>query len=168
MGAEIRQYMESLASSKEEERADKANLQEANARMLAMQGDLQSHLAAKGEQIKALIEQVAQLTSNVVALTEKATEANDGGGSPRKRTQVRFAAADKENQGPNAKAVAGKGTRPPWLLKMSNMGRYCWSCGYNRVGKSHTSETCKRKAPGHKDDARTSNRKGGNEANKPE
>ena len=30
MGADIRQYMESLASSKEEERADKANLQEAN------------------------------------------------------------------------------------------------------------------------------------------
>ena len=40
MGAKIRQYMESLASSKEEEWADKANLQEANERMLAMQGNL--------------------------------------------------------------------------------------------------------------------------------
>ena len=78
MGAEIRQYMESLASSKEEERADKANLQEANEWMLAMQGDLQGQLAAKDEQMKALIEQVAQLTSNVVALTKKVTEANDG------------------------------------------------------------------------------------------
>ena len=36
IGAEIRQYMESLASSKEEEQADKANLQEANERMLAV------------------------------------------------------------------------------------------------------------------------------------
>ena len=40
MGAEIRQYMESLASSEKEERADKSNLQEANERMLAMQGNL--------------------------------------------------------------------------------------------------------------------------------
>ena len=133
-----------------------------------MQGDLQSQLAAKDKQMKALIEQVAQLTPIVKALTKKVTEANDGGGSLRKRTQVRFAAADKENQGPNAKAVTGKDTRPPWLLKMSNMGGYCWSCGYNPVGKSHTSETCKRKAPGNKDDVTASSRKGGSEANKPE
>ena len=168
MGAEIRQYMESLASSKEEERADKANLQEANKRMLAMQGDLQSQLAAKDEQMKTLIEQVAQLTFNVVALTRKMTEANDSGGSLRKRTQVRFATADKENQGSNAKTEADKDTRPPWLLKMSNMGGYCWSCGYNPMGTSHTSATCKRKAPGHRDDATGSNRKGGSEANTPE
>ena len=113
MGAEICQYMESPASSKEEERADKANLQEANERMLAMQGDLHSQLAVKDEQMKALIEHVAQLTSNAVALTKKVTEANDGGGSLRERTQVWFAVADKENQGPSAKAVAGKDTRPP-------------------------------------------------------
>ena len=113
MGAKIRQYMESLASSKEEEWADKANLQEANERMLAMQGDLQSQLATKDDQMKALIEQVALLTSNVVALTKKVTEANDGGGSLSKRTQVRFAATDKDNQGPNAKTGAGKDTRPP-------------------------------------------------------
>ena len=99
--------------------------------MLATQGDLQSQLAAKDKQMKALIEQVAQLTPIVKALTKKVTEANDGGGSLRKRTQVRSAAADKENQGPNAKTEAGKDTRPPWLLKMSNMGGYCWSCGYN-------------------------------------
>ena len=168
MGAEIRHYMESLASSKEEERTDKASLQEANERMLAMQGDLQSQLAAKDEQMKALINQVAQVTANAVALTKKVTETNDGGGGLRKRTQVRFAAADKENQEPNAKATAGKDTRPPWLLKMSNMGGYCWSCGYNPVGKSHTSATCKRKAPGHKDDATAGDRMGGSEANKPE
>ena len=51
---------------------------------------------------------------------------------------------------------------------MINMRWYYWSCGYNPVGKSHTSETCKRKTPGHKDDATASNRKGGSEASKPE
>ena len=132
-----------------------------------MQGDLQSQLAAKDKQMKALIEQVAQLTPIVKALTKKVTEANDGGGSLRKRTQVRFAAADKENQGSNAKTEADKDTRPPWLLKMSNMGGYCWSCGYP-VGKPHISATCKRKAPGHKDNAMAINRKDGSEANKPE
>ena len=168
MGAEIRQYMESMASTKEEERADKANLREANERMLAMQNNLQGQLAAKDQQMKELLKQVAQLTANVVALTEKVTEANGGGGGLRKRTQVRVAATDKENRAPNAKAAAGKDTRPPWLLKMSNMGGYCWSCGYNPVGKSHTSATCKRKAPGHKDDATADDRMGGSEANKPE
>ena len=110
---EIRQYMESLASTKEEERADKANLQEANEQMLATQNNLQSQFAAKDEQIKELLTQVAQLTANVVALTKKVTETGDGGGGLRKRTQVRFAAADKENQAPNVKATADKDTRPP-------------------------------------------------------
>ena len=170
MGAEIRQYMESLASTKEKEQADKANLQEANELMLAMQNNLQSQPAAKDEQMKELLTQVAQLTANVVALTKKVTETGDGCGGLRKRTQVRFAAADKENQAPNAKATAGKDNRPPLLLKMSNMGEYCWSCGYNPVGKSHTRPTCKRKAPapGHTDDAMTDNRMGGSEANKTE
>ena len=68
---------------------------------------------------------MAQLAANVVALTKKVMEANDGGGGLRKRTQLRFAAADKENQEPNAKAATGKDTCPPWLLKMSNMGGYC-------------------------------------------
>ena len=168
MGAKIRQYVESLASSKEEERADKANLQEANERMLAMQGDLQSQLAAKDEQMKALIEQVTQLTSNVVALTKKMTKADASSGNLRKKAKVRFAVADKENQEPDVKAAAGKDMRPHWLLKMSNTGGYCWSCGYNSVGKSHTSATCKRKAPRYKDGATGNGRKGGSEANKPE
>ena len=108
------------------------------------------------------------MTPNVVALTKKVTEVDAAGGNLRKQTKVWFAAADKENQEPNAKAAAGKETRPRWLLKMINIGGYCWSCGYNPMGKSHTSATCKRKAPGHKDDATASNRKAGSEANKPE
>ena len=167
MGAEIRHYIESLSSSKEEERADKANLQVANEKMLLMQSELQGQLATKDEQMKALIEQVSQLTSNVVALTKKVTSDNYSGGAERKRTRVRFN-DDKENSDPNAKAAAGKDTRPPWLIKMSNMGGYCWSCGYNPVRKSHTSATCKRKAPGHKDDATATDQKGGSAANKPE
>ena len=125
VGAVIRQYMESLTISKEEKRADKANLQEVNELMLAMQGDMQCQLAATDEHMKAFIEQVTQLTSNVVALTKKVTEADAGGGNLRKRTKVWFAAADKENQEPNAKVAAGKDTHPPWLLKMSNMRGYC-------------------------------------------
>ena len=123
MGAEIRQYMESLASSKEEDQTDKANLQEANERVLAMQGNLQCQLVAKDEQMKVLIEQVAQLTSNVVALTKKVTEADAGGGNLRKRMKVWFAAADKENQEPNAKTAAGKDTRSPWLTQNEQHGR---------------------------------------------
>lgn len=104
--------------------------------MLSMQSDLQGQLAAKDEQMKALVQQVSQLTSNVIALTKKVTE-SDGTGGSRRRTRVRFA-ADKENEDPNVKAAAGKYTRSPWLLKMSNKGRYCWSYGYNPVGNPTT------------------------------
>ena len=50
---------------------------------------------------------------------------------------------------------------------MANMGGYCWTYGYNPIGKGHTSKSCKNKALGHKDDATTANRMGGSEANKP-
>ena len=172
MGNEIRAYMEALASTQEEEREERKNLQSNNESMLAMQSSLQSQLAEKDVQIE-LVGQIAKLTASVVTLTESFKGGDQNGGRKRARGPR---SQDKENNNPQTgtntaagtKKAACKDTRPPWLLKISNMGGYCWTCGYNPVGLGHTSATCKNKAPGHYVCATATDRKGGSEANKPE
>ena len=130
--------------------------------MNAAQTTLKAQLAAKDDTIKHLTAQVKMLTETIATLTKAITE---DGGSNKKRTND----GKKKNptQRPAVKCEPCDEQRPPWLLKLANMGAYCWTCGYNPIGKGHTSKTCKNKAPGHKDEATVANRMGGSEANKP-
>jgi hypothetical protein len=51
------------------------------------------------------------------------------------------------------------------LATMPFPGNYCWTHGH-RVNQTHTSATCTRRAPRHKEDAMTTNTMGGSKADK--
>ena len=55
------------------------------------------------------------------------------------------------------------------MIKLSNIGEYCFSCGFDPIGKGHTSKMCKskKKLAGHDETATRTDRKGGSVANKP-
>ena len=72
-----------------------------------------------------------------------------------------------ENEGPNNNQDDGGRNLPDCVKKMVNWGGHCFHCGFNPVGKKHTSATCTKKEPGHKDNATWNSRMGGSAANKP-
>jgi hypothetical protein len=78
-------------------------------------------------------QQIAALTASVAKLTAQLTNRRRSSGTPPATT-------------PNSAAGTG----------------YCWTHGTSR-NVSHTSATCKKKAPGHRDDATTTHRHGGSD-----
>jgi hypothetical protein len=52
------------------------------------------------------------------------------------------------------------------LKLFTDQGSYCWTHGY-AVTKSHNSQNCRTKAPGHKEEATRDNNMGGNQKGKP-
>lgn len=91
-----------------------------------------------------LIENNAALTASVTALTASVTALT------------------------TAYTLLSNSTNPsvPAHRPTSNNNGYCWTHGY-RVSSGHTSATCTRKAPGHKDAATRANTMGGSTKNKP-
>jgi hypothetical protein len=73
------------------------------------------------------------------------------------------AASSKQKGGPAPGAAAGASATPGENWKKN--GNYCWTHGH-RVGKKHTSETCKYKGEGHKINATAADTKGRCMANK--
>ena len=173
MGDELRKYIESLSSKSEESQEEQRKIQQATDHMLSVQTSFENQLKSKDNQIGGLVLQVKTLSESVAALTKLVADNNANtaaggggggkGGGGRRRQQGR----DKENVPPTEKAAACEDTRPSWLQKITNQGGYCWSCGFNPIGKTHTSATCKRKAPGHDAGATAEDRRGGSDANKP-
>jgi hypothetical protein len=62
-------------------------------------------------------------------------------------------------------ATPAGGRRPPMTRPPPHPGNYCWTHGHCNC-KEHTSATCLRKAPGHRDEATAANTLGGSEKNK--
>jgi hypothetical protein len=74
------------------------------------------------------------------------------------------------NKGGTAPATPATPAAAPASLKARLatrpfLGNYCWTHGH-RVNQTHTSATCKCRAPGHKEDVMTPNTMGGSEADK--
>ena len=78
-------------------------------------------------------------------------------------TKLVDAVSSKQKGGPKPGAAAGAAATPGegWTKN----GNYCWTHGH-RVGKNHTSETCKNKAERHKIDATAADTNGGCTDNK--
>ena len=169
LGNDLRRYIESLASEKEANKENVANMQTATDRMMAVQNSYKGQLETKDGQIKELVAQVKSLTESVIVLTKMATnqQRSGGGGDDGKRGDDGRRTRGKPRP-LTAKRPDGPDTRPPWLLRNANMGAYCWTCGYNPTGKGHTSATCKTKAPEHDEAGTLNDKRGGSEANRPE
>ena len=178
---DIRRYITGLAGEREADLERRQQLASSTDKMLAIQQRMQDQVNAKDGQIAELLVQVKGLTESVLALTKQLAEARLGGGNPggdnpgggnpgggnpggwkRKR-----GGPNKENNKPDEKCPPCDDNRPGWLKAICNTGGYCWTHGYNPVGRAHSSSTCKNKAPGHVDSATAASRQGGSEANKP-
>ena len=169
LGDDLRRYIQSLASEKEANKENVANMQASTDQMLSIQKEHRGQMEHKDNQIKELLAQVKALTESVTVLTTMVTNHQRGGGGDDDNKRGNDGKRRRGKPQPRKeKRPDGPDTRPPWLLRNANMGAYCWTCGYNPTGKGHTSATCKTKAPGHDDAATLSNRRGGSEANKPE
>jgi hypothetical protein len=107
------------------------------------------NLALAATNDKAVVEQLTAanlaLTSTIATLTATVKKLADKGGKPTPR---------------GTSAASG-----PRLTKNPVPGNYCWTHGH-RCSKDHSSLTCGNKAPGHKDEATSSNTMGGSEADK--
>ena len=107
------------------------------------------NLALAATNDKAVVEQLTAanlaLTSTIATLTATVKKLADKGGKPTPR---------------GTSAASG-----PRLTKNPVPGNYCWTHGH-RCSKAHSSLTCGNKAPGHKDEATSSNTMGGSEADK--
>jgi hypothetical protein len=107
------------------------------------------NLALAATNDKAVVEQLTAanlaLTSTIATLTATVKKLADKGGKPTPR---------------GTSAASG-----PRLTKNPVPGNYCWTHGH-RCSKDHASLTCGNKAPGHKDEATSSNTMGGSEADK--
>ena len=169
LGDDLRRYIESLASEKEANKENVANMQATTDQMLAIHNNYKGQMESKDNQIKEMVAQVKALTESVTVLTTMVTNQQRGGGGGDDNKRVDDGKRRRGNPRPlKEKRRDGPDTRPPWLLRNANMGAYCWTCGYNPTGKGHTSATCKTKAPGHDEAATLSSRRGGSAANKPE
>jgi hypothetical protein len=161
----LRQYFDSLT---EAAMADKEHIQQmstTNSSMITLSTTQQKQLEIKDAQITALIEQVKALTTiNKTMSDQLANAGNTNGGRNR--------GGPKNERAVRGTTSAGTGDekpRPIWLVKLCNIAGYCYSCGFDPIGKGHTSKTCKskNKLAGHDEAATKTDRKGGSVANKP-
>jgi uncharacterized protein YdbL (DUF1318 family) len=176
LGDSIRGYIASMAGEKE---MAAATIKQLTAVLAASH----QQLATKEEKILTLTEDVRQATENIGNLTEtverltKKVESNSngrgrgggGGGGGYRRSTKRDGYGNPKGTYYNAgNRDDGGRYLPPFVKHMVNWGGYCHTCGFNPIGKNHTSATCNNKKDGHKDDATAKKRMGGSVANKPE
>jgi hypothetical protein len=76
-------------------------------------------------------------------------------------------AHNKGSAAPATPATLAAAPAPPKACSATRPfpGNYCWTHGH-RVNQTHTSVTCTRRVPGHKDNAMTANMMGGSKADK--
>ena len=162
----LRQYFDSLA---EAATADKEHIQQmstTNSSMVTLSTTQQKQLEIKDAQITALIEQVKALTSINKTMSDKLANAGKANGEG---NGGRFKKERAVREKTKAATTGEEKQRPEWLIKLCNIGGYCYSCGFDPIGKGHTSKTCKSKTKlaGHDEAATKCDRRGGSVANKP-
>ena len=163
---QLRLYFDSLG---EAATADKEHIQQmstTNSSMVSLTTAQQKQLAIKDAQISALIDQVKALTTTNQTMAAQLAGGKRGGGGGGGGSGS--GGGDKTKAGNKKGAgVNDEKPRPTWLAKLCNTGGYCHSCGFEPIGKGHTSMTCKNKKEGHVDAATKGNRQGGSVAHKP-
>ena len=102
---------------------------------------------AMSVQTKAMSDQITQLTK-VMANNENTSSGGGSGGG--------------NNGGHGGRQDKGQAKcKIIQYTKTHSMGCYCWSYGFQPVGKTHTSATCQWQQPNHDVMARWNDRKGG-------
>ena len=123
LGNNLRRYFDGLASEKEVNKENVANMQTATDQMMAVQNSYKGQLETKDGQVKELVAQVKSLTESVTVLTKMVTnqQRSDDGGDDSKRDDT---GRRKRGKPPplTANRPNGPDTRPPWLLRNANMG----------------------------------------------
>ena len=105
---------------------------------------MKSQMRTKDDQISALTAQVATLTKSIETLTMTIT-----------CLSAMQAAGGRDNR-------RGGGKREEkGYTATRNLGRYCWSHGWDPVGPKHSSNSCTRMKDGHKKEATGDNKMGG-------
>jgi hypothetical protein len=173
LGDSLREYIASVVGEKETAAATIEQL-------TGVLATTQQQLATKEEKILSLTDDVREATENIRKLTDivekltKKVESNSGGGGRGGGGGGNRRSTKRDGNG-NPKVTDDEGDDrddggrdlPDFVKNMVNWGGYCHSCGFNPVGKKHTSATCNNKKNGHKDDATAKKRMGGSVANKP-
>jgi hypothetical protein len=177
LGDGLREYLASVASEKETAASTIEQL-------TAVLATNQQQLTSKDEKILSLTDDVREATANIRKLTDivakltKKVESNSGGGGgggggrgggggSRRSTKRDGNGNPRVTDDEEDDRDDGGRDLPDFVKNMVNWGGYCHSCGFNPVGKKHTSATCNNKKNGHKDDATAKKRMGGSVANKP-
>ena len=137
-------------------------------------------LADMGDQIREYIQQITQVKENVPPPPSNIKPATSSNSSDKAVEEMNKRMANlesmmtdfcsnKENRGSgssnnNNNKNKQKGNRRGPETRIRNMGAYCYSCGFNPIGKNHTSKTCnsRYKRSTHDDNATWTNRGDGN------
>lgn len=153
-----------------------------NSGMVDMNTKLQEQMAQQSAQIDKLLQQAADATKQILQLAEqnsKLAKARSNNSRPPKeekpekqgRPPKRQTERDdnwKRTKYPECTTIDwDNSTRDMAIRGMCNIGGYCWTCGFDPMGRYHGGRQCKNKAAGHKDKATKTNRMGGSVENKP-
>ena len=148
LGDEVRAYIARLTSEKSAEQEQLYKAEQRHQHMADQAAAMKREMTIKDEQIVALTTQVATLTKSIETLTQTITC----------MPVVQTARDGREREKRGGDRATGK-TR--------NIGGYCWTHGWDPVGKGHTSKNCKYRKEGHKEEA-TGNKTMGGSTSKPE
>ena len=143
---------------------------------------LQEQMAQQSAQIDKLLQQAANSTKQILQLAEQNSilaKARSNNSRPPKEEkperQRRPPKREMEKDYNWKRTKYAECTKVDWdnsirdidIRGMCNIGGYCWSCGFDPMGRYHGGRKFRDKADGDKDKATKTNRMGGSVENKP-
>ncbi len=138
-GDKLWKYIARIAQAAVTQEEQAANIQDSN----------NTSTDAMSAQIKAMVDQIAQLNKAMANKENRPNSGSSGGSS------------GGSGRGGGGLQERERGHAQVQYTKPQNMGCYCFSHGFHPAGKNHTSATCNWKQSNHDTTATWNDRKGG-------
>lgn len=180
LNEEVRQWVTSMEGRREETEGQLKQLADTQGSVVKLAATMAKKIDSKEELILNLSEELKKVVDTVATLSKKLDATNgrstggrgaggggDGGGERRGGGSRKKRDAEGTDKDLAKKIQNDDRDLPGWLWEQVNWGAYCHTCGYNPIGKKHTSKTCTKPNDGHKKEATKTTRMGGSEAHKP-